>query len=351
MHKIVIIDDEKMACVMAKGFLSRDYDVQTYNSGAEGLQALNAMPDPPSVILLDVTMPDMDGFEVMRKLQASSWLNRIPVIFLTSDRSEKTELACFKMGAVDYICKPFVPTIMLQRIYRTITLEEYSKRLEQMVAQQLSRLTQIQNDVIVSMGNLIESRDGTTGEHVRRTSEYVKFLANEMVSCNVYKRELTPHFIDLMYRAAPLHDIGKITIPDRILQKQGKLTPEEYELIKTHAAKGSEIIEKNMANLQDLEFMNVAKDMARHHHEKWNGTGYPDGLKGAEIPLSARIIAVADVFDALVSQRSYKQTMSIDDAFNIMRSDERIAFEPVILQIFLSARDRLYLLMKRFVHA
>lgn len=344
-HKIIVVDDDKLNLILATRLLSQSYEVITLHSGAELFNTLEDLT--PTLILLDIQMPEMDGFEVIKKLKTNENLNKIPVIFLTADRSENTERECFEQGAVDFITKPFVPAIMQQRVKRTIELEDYRQNLERMVLNQLQKITQLQSDIIITMANIIESRDGTTGEHVKRTGFYVKLLADNMKAKGLYKDELSEEFIDLMFRATPMHDIGKITVPDSTLQKAGRLTTEEYEVMKNHAAAGSNLILDNLVNLEENDFIKIASDMARHHHEKWNGNGYPDKLKGTNIPLSARILAVADVFDALVAKRCYKEGMSVDDALAIMIKDSGEAFEASILQVFMDSRDELVELTKK----
>ncbi len=341
---ILVVDDSRFNLVIAKDLLSEEYRVETVNSGELAFQYLAG--NEPDLVLLDIQMPGMDGFEVMRRIQGSEEWKKIPVIFLTADRTEKTEETCFQMGAMDYIGKPFVPAIMLQRVRRTLELQGYRKSLEQMVEQQLQRITQLQQGIIITMANLIESRDGTTGEHVKRTSAYVNLLVNKMQEKGIYKETLTSTYIDYLKKASPLHDIGKLTVPDRILQKPGALTQEEYDLIKLHAQAGGQLIQENMNRIVDKEFVEIAQDLAAFHHEKWNGLGYPNGLKGEEIPLAARILAIADVFDALVSERQYKKGMTLDQAFGIMEKERGNSFEPVLLDVFLESKEELAELME-----
>lgn len=341
---ILVVDDDKSNLLIAQKLLSEEYRVAAVNSGELAFRYLEK--NEPDLVLLDIQMPEMDGFEVMKRLQESEKWNRIPVIFLTADRSEKTEEECFKMGAVDYIGKPFVPAIMMQRVKKTLELEDYRKNLERMVEQQLKRITQLQHDIIITMGNLIESRDGTTGEHVKRTSAYVDILVNHLLRKGIYKEKLTPEYVNYLRRAAPMHDIGKIVVSDLILQKPGALTAEEYELMQRHAEAGGRLIRENMSSIVEREFVDIASDMAAYHHEKWNGKGYPHQLKEEEIPLAARIIAVADVFDALVSKRQYKEGMPIEQALEFMKKERGVSFEPVLLDTFLEAEEELRTVME-----
>lgn len=336
---ILVIDDDKSNLIMAQKMLSQEYRVAAVNSGAKAMEYLEK--NEPNLILLDIQMPEMNGFEVMERLRGHSDWCKIPVIFLTADRSSETEGKCFDLGAVDYISKPFVPQIMRKRVMRTMELESYRKNLEKLVMAQLAQITRMQHDVIITMANVIESRDGTTGEHVRRTSRYTHLLAEKMMEKGMYPEELTVHLIETMRNASPLHDIGKITITDAILRKPDSLTPQEYAEIKKHAQAGADMIRNNMNQMVPADFLQAACDMAQYHHEKWNGKGYPAGLKGVEIPLSARILAVADVFDALVSKRQYKEGMSIDEAFAIMERDRGEGFEPEILDTFFGLREEL----------
>lgn len=341
---ILVVDDDTINLTLAEKLLSADYDIKKISSGEEALAFLETTE--PDLILLDIQMPEMDGFAVMSVIRSHSSYCKIPVIFLTADRSEKTEETCFEMGAVDYIGKPFVPAILRYRVRRTLELEDYRKNLERMVQKQLQRITQLQQDIIFSMANLIESRDGTTGEHVKRTTIYAGFLMDKMLERGVYAQDLTSTFIDYMKKAAPLHDIGKITVPDRILQKPGKLDAEEYEMMKGHAAAGGKLIRENMTRIVDREFVDMAEKLAAHHHEKWNGGGYPDGLSGKNIPLCARILAVVDVFDALVSKRQYKEGMSFEKAYDIMKHDRGEAFEPILFDTFFANKNELVRLMQ-----
>ena len=341
---ILVVDDDNINLTLAEKLLSADYDIKKISSGEGALAFLETTE--PDLILLDIQMPDMDGFAVMSVIRSHSSYSHIPVIFLTADRSEKTEETCFEMGAVDYIGKPFVPAILRHRVRRTLELEDYRKNLERMVQKQLQRITQLQQDIIFSMANLIESRDGTTGEHVKRTTIYAGYLMDKMLEQGVYAQDLTSTFIDYMKKAAPLHDIGKITVPDRILQKPGKLDAEEYEMMKGHAAAGGKLIRENMTRIVDREFVDMAEKLAAHHHEKWNGGGYPDGLSGENIPLCARILAVVDVFDALVSKRQYKEGMSFEKAYDIMKKDRGEAFEPILFDTFFANKNELVRLMQ-----
>ncbi|MDD6036731.1 MAG: response regulator [Lachnospiraceae bacterium] len=339
MKTVLVVDDDKSNLMIAQKVLSGEFRVAAVNSGQLAFQYLEK--NEPVVILLDIQMPEMDGFEVMQKLQENEKWRRIPVIFLTADRTPQTEEACFRVGAVDYIGKPFIPAIMQRRVKRTVELEDYRRGLEEMVQQQLKKITQLQQDIIITMANLIEGRDGTTGEHVKHTSIYTEYLIRKLQRHKIYQAELTPEFADYLKKAAPMHDIGKITVPDSILCKPEALTEEEYRLMQLHAEEGGRLIRENMSRLAEPEFVRIASNVANFHHEKWNGKGYPKGLKGEEIPLEARILALADVFDALIAKRQYKQGMSLEEARAVMEKERGESFEPVLLDCFFSDEQEL----------
>lgn len=334
MKKILIVDDDRVNLIVAKRLLSGGYEPITVNSGAKALEYLEE--NPVDLILLDIQMPEMDGFAVMEQLRQMDSTAKTPVIFLTADNREETEVKCFEMGALDYISKPFVPIIMQHRVRRSIELEDYRLNLERRLAEQLQKVTELQDNMIITLANMIESRDGTTGEHIKRTSAFTRFLIEKLLERKLYTQELNAETADLICKAAPMHDIGKIAVEDRILRKAGKLTPEEYAYMKDHTIAGSELIRSNMSTLGEDDFTTIAYEVARHHHERWDGTGYPDGLAGTQIPLCARILAIADVYDALTAQRPYKEPMSVEAALEVMNHNSG-QFEPLLLQVFSEA--------------
>lgn len=331
MKRVVIVDNSKTNLLSAKKILSDEFQVDMLLNGADLFKYLNKYS--PDLIMLSLKLADMNGFEAFRCLQTIPRTIRTPVIFFSESATSKTEAACFEIGAADFVMAPFSELVLRQRIRKAIELEEYRKNLEHLVSIQLQKVSEIQQSIVISLGNLIESRDGTTGEHVKRTSVYAGFLIQMMRQKKLYIEELTPKFCDMVLRVAPLHDIGKITVPDRILKKKGPLTSEEYTCIKTHTNLGGDFIKNNIGHLGE-DFVTMAYDVVTYHHEKWDGTGYPLGLAEDEIPLSARIIAIADVFDALVSKRPYKEAMSMQEAFSIMKTERGKAFESDLLDAF-----------------
>ncbi len=338
---ILVVDDDKTNLTLAQNILLPHYRIAAANSGRSALKYLES--HRPDLILLDINMPDMDGFEVMERIGQKEETRTIPVIFLTADNLAETEIKCFQMGAMDYVTKPFVPAILLSRVDKTIELDQYRHNLETMVSRQAEKITEdarrisaIQDSVIVGMANLIESRDGSTGKHVKNTQTYVKLIADELHARRLFSEVLTEDYIENLSKAAPLHDVGKIKVSDAILQKPGRLTPEEYETMKLHTTYSGKIIKMILGDLEDKDYVKIAEDIAMYHHERWDGTGYPVGLAGEDIPLSARIMAVADVFDALYEERVYKPPIRpIERIMQIMSEGRGTQFDPVIIDVFM----------------
>lgn len=338
---ILVVDDDKANLALAQKILLPQYRIAASGSGAAALKYLEH--NRPDLILLDINMPDMDGFAVMEELRKKENTASIPVIFLTADNLAETEIRCFRVGAMDFVTKPFVPDILLSRVGKTIELDQYRHKLEEMVKEQAEklmentrRISQIQDSVIVGMANLIESRDGSTGKHVKNTQMYVRMIADELYERGLYPEELTPEYIEDLCKAAPLHDVGKIKIPDSILQKPGKLTPEEFDTMKQHTTYSRLIIKTIIGDVEDAHYVKIVEDIALYHHERWDGTGYPVGLAGEEIPLAARIMAVADVFDALYEERCYKPPVRpIERIMQIIADGRGTQFDPVIAGIFI----------------
>ncbi len=337
---ILVVDDDKTNLILAQKILSPEYRIAACNSGMAALKYLEK--NKPHLILLDISMPEMDGFEVLEKLRQDQRTEAIPIIFLTADGQSDTEVKCFQMGALDFVKKPFVPDILLSRVAKTIELDQYRHNLEDMVSEQAEklmestqRINRIQETVIVGMANLIESRDGSTGKHVKNTQMYVRMISKELQKRQLFAGQLTDSYIDDVCKAAPLHDVGKIKISDAVLQKPGKLTPEEYEVIKLHTTYSRKIIQNIIGDVEDEHYVKIVEDIAMYHHERWDGTGYPTGLAGDRIPLAARIMAVADVFDALYEERCYKPPVRpIERIMQIMSEGRGTQFDPVIIDVF-----------------
>ncbi len=344
---ILVVDDDKANLTLAQNILAPRYRIAASNSGRAALKYLES--HRPDLILLDINMPEMDGFEVMAQIRQREETKAIPVIFLTADSLAETEIKCFQMGAMDYVTKPFVPDILLSRVDKTIELDQYRHNLEKMVRQQAEKITEdarrisaIQDSVISGMANLIESRDGSTGRHVKNTQNYVQLIAGELRARGLFADVLTDDYIENLCKAAPLHDVGKIKVSDAILQKPGRLTPEEYDTMKLHTTYSGKIIQTILGDLEDRHYVKMAEDIAMYHHERWDGSGYPTGLAGEDIPLSARIMAVADVFDALYEERVYKPPVRpIERIMQIMSEGRGTQFDPTIIDVFVEMLPKL----------
>ena len=337
---ILVVDDDSANLMLAQKILGGEYRIAAANSGQAALKYLER--NKPDLILLDINMPEMDGFETMERLKDRGEEDSIPVIFLTADKSTETETRCFQVGAFDFVGKPFVPDILKSRVKRALELEQYHNSLETLVKEQAEqlmersrRIGEIQESVIVGLANLIESRDGSTGKHVKNTQGYVKMIVEALSRKGLFAETLDEEYMQNTYKAAPLHDIGKIKIPDSILQKPDRLTPEEYETMKMHTVYSGDVIQGIIGDVEDEAYVRIARDIAMYHHERWDGNGYPEGLKGEDIPLCARIMAVADVFDALYEERCYKQPVRpLRRVLDILEEGKGTQFDPVIVEIF-----------------
>jgi putative two-component system response regulator len=351
---ILTVDDTIINIDVVKGILAKDYLVQAATSGKMALKIIEKQK--PDLILLDIMMPEMDGYEVCQILKSKESTKNIPVIFLTAKSEESDEAKGLALGAVDYITKPISPPILKERVKNHLILQESKKVLEQQnevleekVVQRTLQLSELQDVAMVAMGALAESRDPETGNHIRRTQRYVKVLAIEVAKYDKYKDFLTPDVITSMHKSAPLHDIGKVGIADSILLKPGRLTDEEFAVMKKHTTYGRDAIAAAELSIDTADnFLIFAKEIAYSHQEKWDGSGYPEGLAGEDIPLSARIMAVADVYDALISRRVYKDAFSHEKAISIIIERKGSHFEPFLVECFLAVVDDFLQISKDF---
>lgn len=343
---ILIVDDSPENLAVLSELLQTDYRVRAATSGDKALRVVKTAPKP-DLILLDVMMPEMDGYEVFARLRADTETRDIPVIFVTAMDSTEAEIRGLDVGAVDYIAKPIVPPILRARVHTQLELKQardwlanQNAYLEVELARRMSENLAVQDVSIHALAHLAEIRDPETGNHLRRTQGYVHALAEQLANHPRFRDFLNPRAIDLLVKSAPLHDIGKVGIPDHILLKAGKLTPEEWDIMKTHAKLGRDAIEQAERDVdRPLDFLVMAKDIAHYHHERWDGGGYPEGLAGDAIPIAARLMALADVFDALISQRVYKPPMSFEDAYTIIAAGRGTHFDPDVVDAFIARFD------------
>lgn len=331
--KVMIVDDVETNIDILLNALEDDYIISVATDGQTALEDISE--NMPDLILLDVMMPDMDGYEVCRRLKAHEKTRKIAVIFLTALSDEQNEAKGLMLGAVDYITKPFNPELVRARVKNHLQLKLYRDHLEKLVAERTRDLELTQEAVIESMGTLAEYRDPETGGHIRRTQHYIKVLCEKLRYHPKFSNYLDDPTIDLICKSAPLHDIGKVGVRDSILLKPGKLSDPEFEEMKKHTINGKEAICASTKRLGANSFLDIAKEIAFSHHEKWDGTGYPERLKGEAIPISGRIMAVVDIYDALISKRVYKLPYSHEKAKAIMLEGKGGHFDPDIIDAFM----------------
>ena len=352
---ILVVDDTPDNLSLMRALLRGDYQVQLANGGERALK-LAALEPHPDLILLDIMMPGMDGYEVCQRLKSNPSTREIPVVFLTAKTEIEDEQKGLEMGAVDYITKPISPPIVLARVKNHLALKAHadflrdkSDFLETEVTKRTREVVAIQDVTILAMASLAETRDSDTGNHIRRTQFYVKALALHLSKHPKYAVLLTVSYIDMLFKSAPLHDIGKVGIPDRILLKPGRFEPAEFEIMKTHTTLGRDAIEHAEKRLgMRVDFLSMAKEIALSHQEKWDGSGYPQGLAGEAIPLSARLMAVADVYDALISRRVYKEGMPHEKAVSIIEEGRGHHFDPGVTDAFVALQDEFRDIAARF---
>ena len=341
---VLLVDDDPAVLEVLRHCLRPLYRITVATDGITALELAKAKPD---LILLDVRLPDLSGYEVLARLQTESGAAHIPVIFLSSNDSASDITRGLQLGAVDYVTKPVIPSVVVARVQTHLRLRDQSAHLEEMVRERTrdlesrtAELLQSQELAIVALGSLAEARDNETGNHIHRTRAYVEVMASQLAGLPEYVNTISPRQWEMMWRSAPLHDLGKVGIPDQILLKPGKLTDAEFAIMKRHAAIGYEALHAaEVRTRTEKSFLCVAAEIAHAHHERWDGSGYPQQLAGEDIPLSARVMAVADVYDALISRRVYKAPMPADQAAEIIREGRGSHFDPRIVDCFLNRHD------------
>jgi putative two-component system response regulator len=332
MKQILVVDDNLTNLKQINVQLADDYKVLLAKSGAQAMQIVAR--ERPDLILLDVEMPEMDGFKTIAHLKNNAGLSWIPVIFLTANHDPSTELKALQSGAVDFITKPIEKSILLHRIELHLRFSEYQLYLENTVKA-------LEDGIITSFSDMIECRDESTGGHVSRTSRYVAYLGEELRNRRTFASELSEKDLEMIVRATPLHDVGKIGVSDVILLKPTMLNDEEFALMKKHTTIGADLLRNMYKHTPTQHYLKYAIMIAQSHHERFDGKGYPFGLKGEEIPLCARIMSVADVYDALVGARVYKKSMSHSDACRIIYSGLGSQFDPRVVEVFQAVQEKL----------
>ncbi|MDR0196649.1 MAG: response regulator [Oscillospiraceae bacterium] len=337
---IFLVDDNVTNLNIGKDILAEKYNVVTIPSARKMFDMLVKII--PDLILLDIEMPELNGYETIKLLKSNDATSDIPVIFLTVLGDSSSELAGLTLGAVDYISKPFSPQLLAKRIEVHMTIEsqkealkKYNENLLGMVHEKTKTVMDLQNAILRTIAELVECRDCATGGHIERTQNYLQILVDSLRGSGLYRNEIESWNIDFFVQSSQLHDVGKIGVKDNILNKPTKLTVEEFEEMKTHTTFGVDVIEKIQKSTVEDAFLEHAKIFAGTHHEKWDGSGYPNGLAGNAIPLQGRLMAIADVYDALISERPYKKAFTHEDAVRIISNGRGTHFDPVLVDVFL----------------
>jgi len=344
----MIIDDMPENLDILSGMLEeKGYKIRPVTNGKSALHSIKI--SQPDLILLDINMSEMNGYEVCSQLKNDEKLKEIPIIFISALNDTSDKLKAFSIGGVDYITKPFQHDEVIARIdthikmhYMQIELEKHNTELESLVLSQVKEIYDSQMATIFSLAKLTESRDDDTGRHLERVQIVCRTLSKNLLKKDKYEKIITTEFIDQIYNASPLHDIGKVAIPDNILLKPGKLTAEEFEIMKTHTTMGAETLEYSFKLYPKNKFLKMGIDIARHHHERWDGSGYPDKLSGENIPLCARIMSVVDVYDAMRSKRCYKEPRTHEETLNEIIKYGGTQFDPEIAMAFNDMNKEIY---------
>lgn len=344
---IVIVDDTPENLKVLSGMLrEKGYEVRPVLNGRQALQVIqNKRPD---LILLDINMPDMNGYEVCETLKRDDKYKKIPIIFISALSESLDKVKAFSVGGVDYVTKPFQFEEVNSRVETHLKLSGLMNHLELLVEQKVKEISESQLATTIAMARLAQSRDDSTGTHLERVQGYCRAIARKMAQLPKYQGQIDERFIELVWAASSLHDIGKVGIPDYVLLKPSLLTPEEFEVMKRHALIGYKTLEAVYFCYPHNEFVKMGIEIARWHHEKWDGTGYPDKLAGEAIPISARIMAIADVYDALKCERCYKSAMDHQACVEMILQEEGKHFDPDIVQIFNTINDEIYQIWKKY---
>lgn len=350
-NRVLVVDDAEMNRELLCAILEDEYEVEMAEDGEQALAVLRERADGLDAILLDLQMPKLDGFGVLDAMRENGWISRIPVLIISAERAVDVENKCFELGVADFIHKPFEPSLVKNRIRNNVDLFAYKNELEQKVeaqteilrqqnkilAVQAEKLKETNERIIEVLGTVVECRNLESGEHVKRVKGFTRILAYQVMK-DYPKYGLDKNMVEMITAASALHDVGKIAIPDEVLLKPGRLTDEEFALMKTHTTKGSDLL-KQIEGIWSDDYQKMSYEICRYHHERYDGRGYPDGLEGEDIPISAQIVSVADVYDALVCERVYKAAFPKDKAFQMILNGECGTFSPRLMEAFKKVRE------------
>ncbi len=338
--RLLIVDDTEENLDILVESLAEEYDIHVATNATRALKII--VSEKPDLVLLDIMMPDMDGYELCEIVKSNPKTNDIPIIFVTALSESTDEARGLELGAVDYIVKPFNMDLVKARIRNHLSLKKHSNQLEKLVQDRTAELEITQDVTIKSMAILAEYRDNETGKHIQRTQQYTLLLAEQLKAYERFKDYLTDEAVNLLGKSTPLHDIGKVGVQDEVLLKPGLFTEQEFDKMKLHTIYGGEIIKKAQLELGEESFLKMAWEITMTHHEKWDGSGYPRGLRGEEIPISGRIVALADVYDALRSERVYKPEISHERSVEIINDGKNKHFDPDVVDAFIELNDAFY---------
>lgn len=343
---ILIVDDQEMNRIILRDLFKNELRILEAANGMEAVERLKENRDQIIAVLLDVIMPEMDGFGVLRYMKTTELMKQIPVILITSETAPSTEKKAYQMGVSDFINKPFDPLIVRKRVFNIIELYQHKNNVEYLAKLQTEKLDiktkklrEINGLIIDTFGTIVEFRNLESGQHIKRMKGFVKILLKTL-SEQFVEYYHSSEEIDSISVASALHDVGKIAIPDAILLKPDKLTPSEYEIMKTHSIKGCELINA-ISFIEDKKFFKHCYEICRFHHERYDGKGYPDGIEGDSIPIAAQVVALADVYDALLSKRIYKKAYGKEEAYEMILKGECGNFSPVMVEVFKQSREQM----------
>ncbi len=340
---VLIVDDIAINRMILREILCREYELLEASNGREALDLMMNAQEPIAAALLDIVMPEMDGFEVLRAMKCDAKTERIPVLIITAEDASAVESRCLHEGAVDFIAKPFNPDVIKARVDNHISLSRYQSGLERLVELKTQQLERIYEQTMETLATIIEYRSLESGIHITRTRELTRLFIEELLTRPAYSQQLYTLNYRSIIKAVALHDIGKVGIEDSILLKPGALTKEEFERVKQHAAIGGDIIDMIARNLEDDSmYLRHCKDICLYHHERWDGSGYPAGLQGEQIPLSARIVSIVDVYDALVNTRCYKPAYTHEEAVALIAKGRGTQFDPGLVDAYLDIAARFW---------
>ena len=351
-NKILIVDDMDLNRQLLIQILQSDYEIIEASNGQDALEIVRKNPFDLSAILLDLIMPEMDGFQVLEKLREEKYLDNIPVLIISGDSTPETETRCFELGISDFIGKPYHKNIVKQRLNNAISYFSYKNTLEEKVHEQTNilqkqfkmlkvqaeRLHHRNEEIVDILGTVVEYRSLESGEHIKRVKRFTQILGEECMK-DYPEYKITQEDLDVITSASALHDIGKIAIPDNILLKPGRLTEEEFTIMKTHTTQGCEIL-RDIKDVWDEAYNKTCYEICRYHHERYDGKGYPEGLRGDEIPISAQLVSIADVYDALTNERCYKKAFSTEEAYNMIINNQCGVFSPRLMEVFKKVRGQ-----------